>query len=748
MQIESSLIIKAYSFSQSPSIAVSCGEIQLHQRRDKTKFLAKIASKFSDNTSDPGDSQPKIIGKSLGARFDLIYKYSRAYTLKGTVLSIVSSSLLAIQNLSDITPSFFLGVLQAIVGGCLANLYVAGINQLSDVEIDRVNKPYLPLASGELSVTTGILLTSLYALLGFVLGLMSKSWPLRLGLFLWYAFGTVYSVNIPLLRWKRIPALAALCIWSVLGAIVPILFHLNAQTCIKGRALLLSKHAIFVFGIMSIFGIVIALFKDIPDVEGDKINGINSLALQFGQKQAFWICIWLLEMAYGMGIVIGLSSAHIWIRYIMVIGHSILGFILWRNSNLVDLKSNEAIESFYQFIWKIESPLIIKAYSFSQSPSIAVSCGGRVSRVDVKKNVNSNRNLLQFRKLNCYNQHVTEIQLHQRKDKTKFLAKIASKFSDNTSDPGDSQPKIIGKSLGARLDLIYKYSRAYTLKGTVLSIVSSSLLAVQNLSDITSTFFLGVLQAIVGGCLANLYVAGINQLSDVEIDRVNKPYLPLASGELSVTTGILLTSLYALLGFVLGLMSKSWPLRLGLFLWYAFGTVYSVNIPLLRWKRIPALAALCIWSVLGAIVPILFHLNAQTFIKGRALLLSKHAIFVFGFMSIFGIVIALFKDIPDVEGDKINGINSLALQFGQKQAFWICIWLLEMAYGMGIVIGLSSAHIWIRYIMVIGHSILGFILWRNSNLVDLKSNEAIESFYQFIWKLYYVEYLLVPFLRF
>ncbi|KAF5787643.1 putative homogentisate phytyltransferase [Helianthus annuus] len=125
------------------------------------------------------------------------------------------------------------------------------------------------------------------------------------------------------------------------------------QTCIEGRSLLLSKHAIFVSGFMSIYGIVIALFKDVPDVEGDKINGINSFALQFGQKKVFWISIWLLEMAFGMAIIIGLSSARIWIRSIMVIGHSILGFILWRNANLVDLKSNEAIESFYLFIWKV-----------------------------------------------------------------------------------------------------------------------------------------------------------------------------------------------------------------------------------------------------------------------------------------------------------------------------------------------------------------------------------------------------------
>ncbi|KAI3715262.1 hypothetical protein L6452_22236 [Arctium lappa] len=341
----------------------------------------------------------------------------------------------------------------------------------------------------------------------------------------------------------------------------------------------------------------------------------------------------------------------------------------------------------------------------------------------------------------------TEVHRHQTQ-KPRFQANVASEFSHDAQDSGAVRPKINPKSLVAKLGVIYRYSRAYTVNGTALSIVSISLLAVQKLSDLTPSFFFGVFQAIIAGCLANLYVVGINQLSDIEIDKVNKPYLPLASGELSVKTGILLTSLYALLGFWLGCSVNSWPLKLGLFLWFAFGTAYSVHIPLLRWKRIPALAAFCIWSVQGAIIPILFHLHAQTHANVRSLFLSKHAIFVSGFMSIYAIVIALFKDVPDVEGDKINGINSFASQVGQKRVFWICIWLLEMAYGMATLIGLSSTRFWIRSIMVIGHCILGFILWKEANLIDLESIEAIESFYLFIWKLYYAEYLLVPILRF
>ncbi|XP_052627832.1 homogentisate phytyltransferase 1, chloroplastic [Lactuca sativa] len=393
-----------------------------------------------------------------------------------------------------------------------------------------------------------------------------------------------------------------------------------------------------------------------------------------------------------------------------------------------------------------------------RTPLVATAVGSvKVSKVQVWKTIRLRDSNVTFERSNhlhgyklndpeSANKYCSEFHRHQRR--TKLQANASSEFSINPHDSEVAPPQKDGKSLGATLDLIYRYSRAYTLKGTVLSIISISLLAVQNLSDFTPSFFLGVLQAIIGGCLANLYVVGINQLSDIDIDKVNKPYLPLASGDLSVKTGILLTSLYAILGFCLGWSTKSWPLKLGLLLWYAFGTAYSVNLPLLRWKSIPALAAMCLWSVQGAIIPILFHLHAQTNIYGRSLSLSQHAIFVFGFMSIYGIVIALFKDIPDVEGDKLNGINSVALQIGKKPVFWLCIWLLEMAYGVAILIGLSSTRFWIRSLMVIGHSILGFILWREANLVDLKSDVAIESFYLFIWKLYYMEYLMVPVLRF
>ena len=42
-----------------------------------------------------------------------------------------------------------------LVAGLAVNVYIVGINQLEDVEIDRVNKPFLPLAAGEMTVRRG-----------------------------------------------------------------------------------------------------------------------------------------------------------------------------------------------------------------------------------------------------------------------------------------------------------------------------------------------------------------------------------------------------------------------------------------------------------------------------------------------------------------------------------------------------------------------------------------------------------------
>ncbi|RAL46484.1 hypothetical protein DM860_004763 [Cuscuta australis] len=357
-----------------------------------------------------------------------------------------------------------------------------------------------------------------------------------------------------------------------------------------------------------------------------------------------------------------------------------------------------------------------------------------------------------------------------------FRSRLKARFTVNASSDHPLEFESSNnplKSIQGTVDAFYRFSRPHTVIGTALSIVSVSLLAVEKLSDISPLFFTGVLevsfkcllsrqsayvvlqfvhwnifmQAIVPALLMNIYIVGLNQLSDIEIDKVNKPYLPLASGEYSVKTGVLIISSFAVMSFWLASVVRSWPLFWALLISFGLGTAYSINLPLLRWKRIALVAAMCILAVRAVIVQMAFYLHIQTHVYGRPAVFSKPLIFATAFMSFFSVVIALFKDIPDIVGDKIFGIRSFTVRLGQERVFWICISLLQMAYFVAILVGASSSCTWSKYLTVFGHAALALILWSNARSMDFSRKEAITSFYMFIWKLFYAEYLLIPFVR-
>ncbi|XP_019054296.1 PREDICTED: homogentisate geranylgeranyltransferase, chloroplastic-like [Nelumbo nucifera] len=297
------------------------------------------------------------------------------------------------------------------------------------------------------------------------------------------------------------------------------------------------------------------------------------------------------------------------------------------------------------------------------------------------------------------------------------------------------------------LNAFYQFSRPHTIIGTIMGITSVSLLPIQSISDFSGKFFMGLLKALVPALLMNIYVVGLNQLYDVEIDRVNKPNLPIASGEFSMGTGIVIVATCFLMSFSMGYMFHSPPLFYALLISCLLGSAYSIDLPFLRWKRNAFLAAACILSVRAVVVQLAFFVHIQKYVLGRSVVFSKSVVFATVFMCFFSTVIALFKDIPDVDGDRDFGIQSFSVHLGQERVFWLCIYMLLMAYGTAMVIGASSSFTSSKVITVLGHFILASILWFRAQSIDLMNKASITSFYMFIWKLFYAEYLLIPFVR-
>ncbi|KAG2447805.1 hypothetical protein HYH02_007262 [Chlamydomonas schloesseri] len=252
---------------------------------------------------------------------------------------------------------------------------------------------------------------------------------------------------------------------------------------------------------------------------------------------------------------------------------------------------------------------------------------------------------------------------------------------------------------------------------------------------------LGLLALLCG----NGYIVGINQIYDVDIDVVNKPFLPVASGELSpaLAWGLCLTLAAAGAGIVaanFGSLITS-LYTFGLFL----GTVYSV--PPLRLKQYAIPAFMIIATVRG------FLLNFGVYSATRAALglpfeWSPAISFITVFVTLFATVIAITKDLPDVEGDQANNISTFATRMGVRNVALLAIGLLMANYLGAIGLALTYSHAFNVPLMAGAHALLAAILGLRTLKLHASgySREAVASFYRWIWNLFYAEYALLPFL--
>lgn len=287
---------------------------------------------------------------------------------------------------------------------------------------------------------------------------------------------------------------------------------------------------------------------------------------------------------------------------------------------------------------------------------------------------------------------------------------------------------------GNKLAAFWQFSRPHTIIGTSLSVWGVYAIAIDQ--GFNNTSVLPVLVAWLACLCGNIYIVGLNQLEDVAIDQINKPHLPLASGEFSLATGKLIVAVTGILSLLLAGLQSPYLLVM-VVISLAIGTAYS--LPPIRLKRFPFWAALCIFTVRGAVVNLGLYLHFS-----RSLIIPITVWALTLFVIVFTVAIAIFKDIPDLEGDFQYQISTFTIALGQERVFNLARWIITVCYiGMAI-----AAFFWLPGVntifLVSTHLGLLFLLWWRSFQVDLLDKVAIASFYQFIWKLFFLEYLLFP----
>jgi homogentisate phytyltransferase / homogentisate geranylgeranyltransferase len=288
---------------------------------------------------------------------------------------------------------------------------------------------------------------------------------------------------------------------------------------------------------------------------------------------------------------------------------------------------------------------------------------------------------------------------------------------------------------------LWKFSRPHTIIGTSLSVFALYTIAIATTHSPLSWQSIGQLVGAWIACiLGNIYIVGLNQLYDVEIDRVNKPDLPLASGKLSISQGKWIVGVSGILAIAIALVLGKWLLAT-VALSLTIGTAYS--LPPIRFKQYSLLAAICILTVRGCIVNLGLFLHFDRLLTGTDTVSPSIWVLTL-FILVFTIAIALFKDVPDLEGDRQYQIETFTIVLGKLTVFNLTRWAIAIAYLGTVVAGFlmpSSINAWF---LAISHTGLLGLLWWRSQDIDLEKKESIADFYQFIWKLFFWEYLIFP----
>lgn len=284
--------------------------------------------------------------------------------------------------------------------------------------------------------------------------------------------------------------------------------------------------------------------------------------------------------------------------------------------------------------------------------------------------------------------------------------------------------------------VLWRFSRPHTLVGTFISATALYVIAVAELPGSGLDHLLWVM---VAGAGVNVAIVGVNQITDVEIDRINKPHLPLAAGELSRESAWRIVAVAA--AVPLGLALTQGVLELtAVAAALAVGAAYS--LPPVRLKRFPVVASLCISGVRAIAVNLgMYGHFALAF--GGALVIAPAVWALTLFVLPFSFAIAVLKDVPDMEGDRRFRIATFTVRLGPRRAARLGLGALVAAYGGMIALGPLLVERADALVFAGGHAaaLAALIAW--ARRADPADPARFARFYMRVWGLFFAEYALV-----
>ena len=221
----------------------------------------------------------------MSSRVALYAEFSRPFTLVAPALGFFSGGLTAVGAAPREAWAGDL-LVYPLIGALMAAVFNAAFNalkQISDLEIDRVNKPKRPLPSGRLSLSDAWRFTwVMYAIALVLAWLVAPGGRHECFWIVLVATAVTFLYSAPPFRTKR------LGIWANVTIAIPrgVLLKVAGWSSVKTA---FGLEPWYIGGIFGLFLLGATSTKDFADMEGDARGGCRTLPIQFGVRRAAWM---------------------------------------------------------------------------------------------------------------------------------------------------------------------------------------------------------------------------------------------------------------------------------------------------------------------------------------------------------------------------------------------------------------------------------------------------------------------------
>ena len=253
-----------------------------------------------NSTTLNGEGTPRLRGRLMSWPFIAI---TRPFTLLPPFVGIVSGSFAAIGSLAARGQGTFVGLFSRhwfliLAGGCTASILNAAsntLNQITEIELDRMNKPDRVLPQGRMAVSTArVYCVVLYATA------LALAWQIQPVRGAHDTFWCVVAATLATIFYSAKPVYAkAHGWWANITIAVPrgCLLKVAGWGCVAGA---FSSPEPWLIGVVfMLFLLGASSTKDFSDLEGDRAGGVRTLAVRLGVERTtrlispFCILPWL-----------------------------------------------------------------------------------------------------------------------------------------------------------------------------------------------------------------------------------------------------------------------------------------------------------------------------------------------------------------------------------------------------------------------------------------------------------------------